>query len=78
MGDHYEPKLTDFGLSILHSAGTTTMGSRSGHSGTLRFMAPEFFNHADLQASFATDIYAFGCLCIEVSDSWRYHSNHYH
>lgn len=66
MGDHFEPKLTDFGLSILHGAGTTTMGTHSGHWGTVRFMAPELFTQEGVTATFASDVYAFGCVCIEV------------
>ena len=66
MGDHFVPKLTDFGLSTLHGAGTSTLGTNSGHAGTLRFMAPELFTEGPVQVSFASDMYAFGCVCIEV------------
>ena len=60
------PKLADFGMSVLHGAGATTMGSRSGEGGTMRFLAPELLTEGEIAASFAGDIYAFGCLCIEV------------
>ena len=65
--DHYNPMLTDFGLSTLRGAGTTTLGSYSGPSGTLRFMAPELLK-GEARASFQGDMYAFGCLCIEVNN----------
>ena len=60
------PKLADFGLSVIHGAGVTTIGSRSGEGGTIRFMAPELLIGEEAPASFAGDIYAFGCLCLEV------------
>lgn len=62
--DHFNPKLTDFGLSTLHGAGVSTVGSRSG--GTTRFMAPELILGEDVQISFGADMYAFACVCIEV------------
>ena len=68
------PKLADFGLSVLHGAGATTMGSRSGEGGTIRFMAPEVLLGGETATSFASDIYAFGCLCIEVCTILLNHS----
>lgn len=62
---HFTPKLADFGLTTLHGAGMTTMGSQSANAGTIRFMAPELFEETG-QLSFSSDIYAFGCLCVEV------------
>ena len=66
MGDHFEPKLSDFGLSALFGIDTMTLGTNSGLAGTLRFMAPEFFTQGAQQATVSSDMYAFGCLCIEV------------
>ncbi len=64
--EHCNPKLTDFGLSTMYGAGTTTMGTRSGHFGTPRFMAPELLMGENAEATFGGDMYAFGCVCIEV------------
>ena len=57
--------LADFGVDFLRDAGTTTMGS-VGVGGTIRFMAPELFT-SDERPSFSSDVYAFGCLYLQVS-----------
>ncbi|KAF9257558.1 kinase-like protein [Marasmius fiardii PR-910] len=60
--DEFHPRLIDFGLTIFHGSEhhTTDLG------GTLRWMAPELFFGNDTRRSFASDVYAFGCLCVEV------------
>ncbi len=63
--DHCNLKLTDFGLSTIHGAGASTIGTCSG-GGTPRFMAPEIILKEDVQNLFGADIYAFTCVCIEV------------
>ncbi|KAJ7141696.1 kinase-like domain-containing protein [Mycena crocata] len=60
--------LTDFGLTVLSDATTTQTNNGAG---SVRWMAPETLdpsayglqNHLPTTAS---DIYAFGCLCLEV------------
>ncbi|KAJ3486407.1 hypothetical protein NLI96_g4265 [Meripilus lineatus] len=64
--NHYQPKLADFGLSMLSGSGSMTMGSHSGPRGTLRFMAPELFVDENSALSLKSDIYAFGCVCVEA------------
>lgn len=66
VNDHYVPMLTDFGLSILRGIGSTSADIHSSCAGTIRFMAPELFNDENAKVSFSSDIYAFGCVCIEV------------
>ncbi|THH30827.1 hypothetical protein EUX98_g3360 [Antrodiella citrinella] len=56
-------KLSDFGLSQLADSTTASKGSRGG--GTLRWMAPELLVDGD-QPDYASDVYAFGCFCLEV------------
>ncbi|KAK1219883.1 hypothetical protein PQX77_017363 [Marasmius sp. AFHP31] len=60
--DESHPRLTDFGLTVLHDAQQNT----TDHGGTLRWMAPELFFGANSSRTFASDMYAFGCLCVEL------------
>ncbi|CAE6351415.1 unnamed protein product [Rhizoctonia solani] len=63
------PLIADFGLSRLvmeFSTGLTTSSSR----GSYRWMAPELFggvdNHVLVLITTASDVWAFGCLCLEI------------
>ncbi|KAJ1303538.1 hypothetical protein OPQ81_011722 [Rhizoctonia solani] len=63
------PLIADFGLSRLvmeFSTGLTTSSSR----GSYRWMAPELFggidNHVLVLVTTASDVWAFGCLCLEI------------
>ncbi|QRW06865.1 Tyrosine kinase catalytic domain protein [Ceratobasidium sp. AG-Ba] len=69
MTDDGIPLLADFGLSRIvaeSSTGLTTSSSR----GAYRWMAPELFGGVEDQiqvlATTASDVWAFGCLCIEI------------
>ncbi|KAF7373346.1 Kinase-like protein [Mycena sanguinolenta] len=59
--------LTDFGLSILSDV-TSTMSTNRG--GSAHWMAPELLDPDRFGIKFArtaaTDVYAFGCVCIEL------------
>ena len=55
--------LCDFGLSIMDD-GLPTGHTSSDFGGSLRFLAPELLENSRKTA--ATDVYAFGCLCIEA------------
>lgn len=64
------PMLADFGLSRVvmeTSTGWTTSSSR----GSCRWMAPQLFggieNEVMVPVTVESDVWAFGCLCIEVS-----------
>jgi serine/threonine protein kinase len=61
--------LTDFGLTSLTDA---TVASTSHRAGSLRWMAPELINPDRFGLRFrrtpASDVYAFGSLCLEVRD----------
>ncbi|KZV86664.1 WD40 repeat-like protein [Exidia glandulosa HHB12029] len=74
ISDQGVARLCDFGLSRLlldHSQSTTTTGRGTG---TVRWMAPELLEEGVCH-SFATDIWACGCLFIEVwSDVKPYHT----
>ncbi|KAF8174708.1 kinase-like domain-containing protein [Mycena galopus ATCC 62051] len=59
--------LADFGLSIFSDATATTSTTRAG---SLYWMAPELLDPERFGLKFvrtpATDVYAFGCVCIEL------------
>ena len=59
------PRLADFGLTRLVDK---TGQSSTNMGGTLRWMAPELLVPSeDVQRTYASDIYAFACVCVEVS-----------
>ncbi|KAJ7663064.1 kinase-like domain-containing protein [Mycena polygramma] len=66
--DDWSACLADFGLAQF-SVVTSTVSSLN-RGGTLRWMAPELLNPGDFGLQFnrtiATDIYAFGCTCLEL------------
>lgn len=64
--------LADFGLSTVMDADVLKWTSieTSAHAfGTVRWQAPELIDpdHEDAKASKPSDIYAFACVCYEVS-----------
>jgi len=67
------PVLIDFGLAIVADSQSAATGttSRSGQGGSTRWMAPELFNPSmfkmdTYQRTPASDVYAFGCLALEI------------
>ncbi|KAJ7717076.1 kinase-like domain-containing protein [Mycena maculata] len=62
--------LADFGLSVFSNA-TTSMHT-SNRSGSIYWMAPELIAPERFGLAFArtpaSDVYAFGCVCVEVCD----------
>ena len=62
-GDHHV-RLADFGVAVLADASSCSgISTRSG--GAARWCAPEVLKGEP--SSKESDIYAFGCVCIEVS-----------
>ena len=61
--------IADFGLATVKDSKTLVMSTtRSG--GTMRWLAPELLSPDDAQhTSKASDIYAFACVCYEVSSA---------
>ncbi|KAJ7145907.1 kinase-like domain-containing protein [Mycena epipterygia] len=59
--------LTDFGLSLY----SDLSGRSTSRGGSVRWMAPELIAPEEFNVSFrrtsCSDIYAFGCLCVEAS-----------
>ncbi|KAJ7239976.1 kinase-like domain-containing protein [Mycena haematopus] len=70
INDDWSACLADFGLSVFSNA-TTSMHT-STRAGSLYWMAPELIDPDRFGCKFArtrpSDIYAFGCVCLEVSD----------
>ncbi|KAF5391138.1 hypothetical protein D9757_003029 [Collybiopsis confluens] len=62
-----QPKLADFGLTTVTDA---TLHNTTDQGGTLRWMAPELLyplpGIESYKRTTASDIYAYGCLCIEL------------
>jgi serine/threonine protein kinase len=64
----FKPLIGDFGLSFFSDTNVT---SHMQSKGSLRWMAPELvlpqkFGFEHFKATFCSDVYAFGCLCLEV------------
>jgi serine/threonine protein kinase len=61
--------LADFGLSIFSDV---TSSMSTNRRGSLYWMAPELLDPDRFGTKFirtpATDVYAFGCVCLEVTD----------
>lgn len=68
-------RLTDFGLSLIAEGTAYNYGSHHG-GGALRWIAPELFDPEEFgldntRPTAKSDIYAFGCICVEVSTFFR-------
>ncbi|KAJ3482581.1 hypothetical protein NLI96_g6880 [Meripilus lineatus] len=62
-------KLADFGLAVIAEAGQSlSVTIRGGAFGWLapELIDPESFGFVDARPTFASDIYSFACVCIEV------------
>jgi serine/threonine protein kinase len=65
--DKENPRICDFGLSRIfipekHSEMTTP----SPHTGTIMYLAPELLSPEDAKPSMASDLWAVGCIGLEV------------
>jgi serine/threonine protein kinase len=56
-------KLADFGLSVLLVEGNMTATTSDG---SYRWSAPEVCVEGDMRRAPPSDIYSFGCVCLEV------------
>ncbi|KAJ7233312.1 kinase-like domain-containing protein [Mycena rebaudengoi] len=69
INDKWSACLADFGLTSLSDATAAT--TSSNRAGSVRWMAPELlapdrFGHLEFSRTPASDIYAFGCVCLEL------------
>ncbi|EIN12424.1 kinase-like protein, partial [Punctularia strigosozonata HHB-11173 SS5] len=56
-------KLADFGLSVIIIG---EMGTATTSNGSYRWAAPELFATGDVHRTVQSDVYAFGCVCLEA------------
>ena len=66
--ENWHPQLADFGLTLFAE---NSHYNTTDQGGTMRYMAPELI-HPDhfgmtYRRTYASDIYAYACLCIEVN-----------
>jgi Protein kinase domain len=65
------PRICDFGLArIFLEVGRTEMTTTSEHTGTARYLAPELAADEAAYPTTASDVYALGCLGLEVSPNF--------
>jgi len=69
--EHDNARLTDFALNTIAIKVTEYYYSSKFSGGTYQYLAPEFhdpeeFGLQDVSPTTVTDIYAFGCLCVEL------------
>ncbi|KAK0217921.1 kinase-like domain-containing protein [Armillaria fumosa] len=69
INDDWQACLTDFGLTVFNDATPATYTSR--HEGSVRWMAPELyfpqsFGLDRFRLTPASDVYALGCVCLEL------------
>lgn len=67
--DEWHAVLADFGLAVFSDATVGT--SSSHHAGSVRWMAPELhhpqsFGLKYFRRTFASDVYSFACVCVEL------------
>lgn len=59
-------QLTHFNLSFFVGDDENTPPNETAYVSTSRWMAPELLSASISRPNFATDVYSFGCLCVEV------------
>jgi serine/threonine protein kinase len=65
--DHH-PRLADFGLGSIAESTAGSHTSKGG--GSIRWMVPELLRaEGDFQRTLPTDVYSYGCVCVEVRHS---------
>ena len=69
--DNGRARLTDFGMALIAEGTAYNYGSLHG-GGAIRCSAPELldpeeFGFENSRPTFQSDIYAFGCICFEVT-----------
>ena len=73
MDDNESIRITDFGTSLLEEATAYQYASVHG-GGAMRWTAPELFEPEEFGLSsrrptYQSDIYSYGCICVEVGNS---------
>lgn len=60
-------RLTDFGLSVIADVGLSYTSLNAG--GAVGYASPELIEAGDPRPTIASDVYAFGHVCVEVRDT---------
>jgi len=63
--DDWHVRIADFGLAGW--ADSTLATSSTGVAGSVRWTAPELYTSEISRRTTASDVYAFACVCLEVS-----------
>jgi serine/threonine protein kinase len=71
INNEWQACLADFGLTVLEGVASAATATSDQH-GCDRWMAPELLNPQDFgftnsRRTRASDVYAFACVCVEVS-----------
>lgn len=64
--DEQHAQLTHFNLSFFVDDSSGGVSDGSAYVAFSRWMAPELLSATISRPNYATDVYAFGCLCVEV------------
>ncbi|XP_042964536.1 G-type lectin S-receptor-like serine/threonine-protein kinase At1g34300 [Carya illinoinensis] len=64
LDSNYEPKVADFGLSLLQSRGEPNNPSFSRMRGTCKYMAPEWVFNVPITSK--VDVYSYGIVVLEM------------
>lgn len=67
VSDSYQAQLCDFGFSSMKVDKGSSLVESSAANGTWRWMSPELLSDDNPRHTKASDIWAFGCLLVEVS-----------
>ncbi|KAK1216388.1 Rho guanine nucleotide exchange factor [Marasmius sp. AFHP31] len=68
VGDDRIARITDFGLSqVIGDQRLTSLSSMAGRQGPTRWLAPEIMENGRNMISQESDVYAYGCVCYELS-----------
>lgn len=60
-------RIADFGFAQVLAEHSDSFTQHTSMKGTLRWMAPELLLTDDARHTAASDMWAFGCLCVEAS-----------
>lgn len=67
-------RIADFGLArVIYTQATFTEASASG-KGTVKWQAPELLDGSNTRITPESDVYSYGCLCLEVLNNFVFTS----
>jgi serine/threonine protein kinase len=75
VNDALEAVLCDLGLAKVDEGNPSKLTTSTAPLGTLRYLSPEIINADVAQRTLKSDIWAWGCLLLEVGSSRRIAAN---